>query len=159
MRPVRAAYGALTRVRHPEWTPNLPVPRAVRAQIGYLASLLAPGVDPRGTPLVVPRTVILVAMGARFVLLSAADLVATVPYAPRYYQPLFPLLLLFIGLNTYTVCQLAGDRCAPRGREHGPGMGSGPRRGGAMTPRSRTNGPHRAVDDDHAHRARFTRSA
>ena len=29
-RPVRAAYGALTRVRHPEWIPNIPVPRAVR---------------------------------------------------------------------------------------------------------------------------------
>ena len=51
---------------------------------------------------------ILVAVGVRFGLLSAADLVATVPYAPRYYQPLFPLILLFIGLNTYALFQLAG---------------------------------------------------
>jgi hypothetical protein len=85
------------------------VPRvAVVAALGYLASVLAL-VWRREATLVVPSTLILLAVCVRFVLLSAADVVASVPYSPRYYQPLFPLLLLVIGLNTYALFQLGGS--------------------------------------------------
>ena len=54
----------------------------------------------------VPSTLILLAVAARFALLAVADVVSTVPYSPRYYQPLFALLLVFVGLNTYALLQL-----------------------------------------------------
>jgi hypothetical protein len=86
------------------------------ALLGYLASIVALG-RLREAPLVVPGTLILLAMGARFALLAVADVISTVPYSPRYYQPLFALLLLFVGLNTYALLQLGwrSVRTAPHG--------------------------------------------
>lgn len=80
-------------------------PLVVVAGLGYLVSLLAL-VRFRESPLVVPSTLILLAVSVRFAVLSVADVVSTVPYSPRYYQPLFALLLILIGLNTYAVLQL-----------------------------------------------------
>ena len=82
-------------------------PLAMVAGLGYLASLLAL-VRFRESPLVLPSTLILLAVCVRFAVLSAADVVSTIPYSPRYYQPLFVLLLIFIGLNTYALLQLGG---------------------------------------------------
>jgi hypothetical protein len=79
------------------------------ALLGYLASLGAL-VRRRAAPLVVPSSVILLAVAARFALLAVADVVSTVPYSPRYYQPLFALLLVFVGLNTYALLQVGVRR-------------------------------------------------
>jgi hypothetical protein len=80
-------------------------PLALVAALGYLASLLA-FLWRRESSLVVATTLILLAVCVRFALLSAADVISSVPYSPRYYQPLFALLLLAIGLNTYAFLQL-----------------------------------------------------
>jgi hypothetical protein len=79
-------------------------PLAALAALGYLASLLAPV---RGWSLAVPSTLILLAVGLRFAVLCVANVVSTIPYSPRYYQSLFALLLVFIGLNTYGLLRLA----------------------------------------------------
>jgi len=93
------------------------VPRLMLiALLGYLASWLAL-VRYRRFDLLLPSTAILLALGVRFALLAAAELVATTPYAPRYYQPNFALLLLFIAINFYALLHLAWrslPRRAPR---------------------------------------------
>jgi hypothetical protein len=87
-------------------------PLAVVAGLGYLASLVAL-LRFRDGSLAVPSTIILLAVAVRFALLSAADVVSTVPYSPRYYQPLFALLLLFTGLNAYALLRLGWRSVRP----------------------------------------------
>jgi len=78
------------------------LPRLVPvALLGYVACLLA--ALRGGSPLLLPSTLLLLAVSARFALLAAADLVASVPYSPRYYQPNICLLLLFVGLGCYSL--------------------------------------------------------
>jgi len=86
----------------------------------YLLGALVALLWRREAPLVLPSGLILLALAVRFVGLAVAAVVSSTPYAPRYYQPQFALILLFTGLSCCGLLQLVAQAGAAFWHRRGP---------------------------------------